>query len=234
MRTFLRTFGAIALVVAAALVPATAASAKPEPKAKVAKWASKHHLTGSWRAKDADRDGLKNLKEFKLGTNPRKADSDRDGLEDGDEVEVGDDPLDADTDGDHVKDGAEHGGVVTAVDGKTITIRQFKGGVLTATLADDAECSTADDGSTADDSTADDGNPDDGHVGGDSADSGWSNDTGDDGADAATVDDTEVDLGADDSSASATCDGVVKGAVLRSIEVERDGGGLLITAVELA
>ena len=97
MRTFLSTVGAIALVAAAALLPATA-SAKTAPKAS--SWASKHHLAGSWRGKDNDRDGLKNLDEFKLGTNPRKADSDRDGLEDGDEITVGDDPTDKDTDGD--------------------------------------------------------------------------------------------------------------------------------------
>ena len=36
---------------------------------------------------------VKNLKEFKLGTNPRKADSDKDGLKDGDEVKSGNDPL---------------------------------------------------------------------------------------------------------------------------------------------
>jgi hypothetical protein len=237
MRPFLRLFSALALVLAAVLVPSVA-SAKPQPAAKAAKWAKKNGLTGSWRGKDADKDGLKNLNEFKLGTNPRKADSDRDGLKDGDEITVGDDPTDPDTDGDKVKDGAEHAGVVTAFDGETVTIRQFKGGKLTAALAEDADCYTADDSAdeTADDSGAGDEGDDDGYVGDDS-DAGWSDDDGGDdlGADASTVDDdeTDVDLGADDSSVDDTgCGdaGIEKGAVIRSLELE--GGD--IVAVELA
>jgi hypothetical protein len=226
MRPFLRLFSALALVLAAVLVPSVA-SAKPQPAAKAAKWAKKNGLAGSWRGKDADKDGLKNLNEFKLGTNPRKADSDRDGLKDGDEITVGDDPTDPDTDGDEIKDGAEHAGVVTAFDGQTLTIRQFKGGKLTAALAEDADCSTADDSGAGDEG-------DDGYVGDDSGD-----DQGDDdlGADAATVDDdeAEVDLGAEDSAAgddATGCDdaGIEKGAVVRSVELE-DGD---IVAVELA
>src|SRR3954471_2010006 len=92
MRTIVRLLSAVALV--AAIVPATASAKKPAPKASVAKWAKKNHLKGSWRTKDADRDGLKNLAEYKAGTNPRKADSDKDGLKDGDELKVGDDPTD--------------------------------------------------------------------------------------------------------------------------------------------
>jgi hypothetical protein len=227
MRTLVRTLSALALVVALALVPATAATAakQPEPKAKVAKWAKKNHLTGSWRASDTDRDGLKNLQEFQLGTDPREDDTDGDGLHDGDEVSVGDDPTDPDTDGDNVKDGAEHSGVVTAYDGETVTIRQFKGAKLTATLAGDVKCFKADD---ADDQGADDSDAGDG----DRTDGG-----GDDpGAAAATVDDggDEVDLGAGD--ATSTCDdaGLEKGAVVRSIELQRVGGDLVITALELA
>ena len=115
MRSFLRTVGAVALAAFAVLIPATAASAKSTPKA----WAAKHHLKGTWRSKDSDHDGLTNLQEFKLGTDPKKADTDGDKLKDGDEVTVGDDPLDPDSDGDNVKDGAEHAGVITAFDGTT-------------------------------------------------------------------------------------------------------------------
>jgi hypothetical protein len=51
-------------------------------------------------------------------------------------------------------------------------------------------------------------------------------------------DETDVDVGADDSSAgdtTVTCDdaGLAKGAVVRSAEVERDGGELVLTALEL-
>ncbi len=56
---------------------------------------------------DPDRDGLTNLQEFKLGTNPRNADTDGDGLKDGDEVQRGTNPLLADTDGDLIPDGLE-------------------------------------------------------------------------------------------------------------------------------
>jgi len=249
MRTIVRLLSALVLV--AAIVPATASAKKPAPKASVAKWAKKNHLKGTWKTKDADRDGLKNLAEFKAGTNPRKADSDRDGLKDGSEVKVGDDPLDRDSDGDGIKDGAEHAGTVTAVNGDTITITQFKGGKLTAKIAADADCYAAEDLS-ADDSSADDGgdddsagddNPDDGYWGGDDGDD--TSSTGDDDSDpsaaAATVDDDETvvqlaqtasgdddDPAADDSSSddsdSGTCSdaGVKKGTLLRSAEL--DGG----------
>jgi hypothetical protein len=245
MRTIVRLLSALALV--AAIVPATASAKKPAPKASVAKWAKKNHLKGSWRTKDADRDGLKNLNEYKAGTNPRKADTDRDGLKDGDEV----------------KDGAEHAGTVTAVSGDTVTITQFKGGKLTAKLAPDADCYAAEDltadqsssddsgDDSADDSAGDD-NPDDGSWRGDDSDT-WTDDDGSDddlGATAATVDDDETvvqlgqtasadDTDADDSSAGDsdvdTCSdaGVKKGTLLRSAEFERDGGQLFFVALEI-
>jgi hypothetical protein len=57
---------------------------------------------------DADRDGLSNLEEFQLGTDPLGPDTDGDGLLDGEEVqEHGTDPLLFDTDGDGVSDGLE-------------------------------------------------------------------------------------------------------------------------------
>jgi hypothetical protein len=257
MRTIVRLLSALALV--AAIVPATASAKKPAPKASVAKWAKKNHLKGAWKTKDADKDGLKNLAEYKAGTNPRKADSDKDGLKDGDELKVGDNPTDRDSDGDGTKDGAEHAGTITAVSGTTVTITQFKGGKLTAKLADDADCyaaedltaddSSADDGDSGDDS-ADDDNPDDGYWGGDdSGDDNWTGDDGSDdvGATATTVDDdpTIVQLGqtapsddeddAGDDSADAsdvdTCSdaGIKKGTLLRSAELE-DG---VFVALEL-
>jgi hypothetical protein len=57
---------------------------------------------------DPDADGLTNLQEFKLNTDPQLADSDGDGLKDGDEQNTHHtDPLKKDTDGDGLSDGAE-------------------------------------------------------------------------------------------------------------------------------
>ena len=58
-------------------------------------------------ADDPDNDGLTNLQESRLGTNPHLADTDGDGLPDGLEVRIGSNPLVADTDGDGLLDGAE-------------------------------------------------------------------------------------------------------------------------------
>ena len=61
---------------------------------------------------DNDSDGLVNLQEFGLGTEPFKADSDGDGISDGEEVEEGEDgwvtsPILADTDSDLLSDSLE-------------------------------------------------------------------------------------------------------------------------------
>lgn len=58
--------------------------------------------------KDSDADGLPDILEKKLGTNPKKADSDHDGVGDYEEVNIyRTDPLDPDTDKDGMKDGEE-------------------------------------------------------------------------------------------------------------------------------
>lgn len=56
---------------------------------------------------DPDNDGLTNLQEYLLGTDPHVADTDGDGINDGDEVKLGTDPLNPDTDGDGLSDGQE-------------------------------------------------------------------------------------------------------------------------------
>ena len=56
---------------------------------------------------DAEPDGLTNLEEFNLGTNPIDPDTDGDSLNDIDEVNLGTNPLLADTDGDSLSDGEE-------------------------------------------------------------------------------------------------------------------------------
>lgn len=57
---------------------------------------------------DTDKDGLDDVREKQLGTNPAKADSDADGLSDSDEVIIWKtNPTNTDTDGDSYKDGSE-------------------------------------------------------------------------------------------------------------------------------
>jgi hypothetical protein len=227
MRRLIRFLSVLAL--AALIVPVSASAAK---KPKPAAWAAKHNLKGAWKTKDADRDGLKNLKEFKLGTDPRKADSDRDRLKDGDEITSSNNPLKADTDGDGVKDGAEHAGVVTAFDGETVTIRQFHGPKLVATLDAAAECG-ADEDELADDSVVDEGEDsvDDGFVDVDE----WVED--DFTAESAAVEgeEEEIDLGDEEdvSDDDSGCD-LAKGDVLQSAEIERFEGETFLVAFKLA
>src|SRR5947209_10237332 len=56
---------------------------------------------------DPDGDGLTNLQEFQLGTDPRNPDTDGDGVSDGEEVKRGTNPLNADTDGDGLTEAEE-------------------------------------------------------------------------------------------------------------------------------
>ena len=56
---------------------------------------------------DPDGDGLTNLQEFQLGTDPRNPDTDGDGVSDGEEVKRGIDPLNPDSDGDGLTDAEE-------------------------------------------------------------------------------------------------------------------------------
>lgn len=60
------------------------------------------------QAVDSDKDGLDDVREKEIGTDPRNLDTDGDGLSDGDEVIIyKTDPLKADTDGDGLSDGDE-------------------------------------------------------------------------------------------------------------------------------
>jgi hypothetical protein len=229
MRTLGRTLGALALASLLFLIPAGAASAGAK-KSKVDAFAAKYHLEGTWRTKDVDKDGLKNLKEFKLGTNPRKADTDGDKLKDGDEVTSGNNPRKADTDGDKVKDGAEHAGVITAFDGDTVTLRQFNGPKVTATLDTDCDAAASDDDED-DDISADDSSVDD------SVDDDFGDDITAEAAQAGDEDDVDISDDEDDIDAdTSSCDDgdLEKGAVLQSADLERDGGEYYLTAFALA
>ena len=56
---------------------------------------------------DIDSDGLSNIEEINIGTEPRNDDTDYDHLKDGDEISYGTDPLNPDSDGDTILDGDE-------------------------------------------------------------------------------------------------------------------------------
>jgi uncharacterized repeat protein (TIGR02543 family) len=76
-------------------------------------------LVATWTVADTDHDGLTDLQEEALGTDPNKADSDGDGIHDGDEVSgalntyghCATSPLRADTDHDGLTDGREIHGI---------------------------------------------------------------------------------------------------------------------------
>ena len=57
---------------------------------------------------DQDSDGLTDVQEAALETDPTSKDTDGDGLEDGAEVASGNNPLDPDSDDDGIEDGADH------------------------------------------------------------------------------------------------------------------------------
>jgi len=56
---------------------------------------------------DADGDGLSDVEESELGTDPNESDTDGDGIADGEEGDLGTDPTNADTDGDGYSDSEE-------------------------------------------------------------------------------------------------------------------------------
>ena len=72
-------------------------------------WETAHGLDPALndRERDSDGDGLTNIQEYILGTDPHNGDTDGDGLPDGQEMTIGTNPLAADTDGDGLPDGWE-------------------------------------------------------------------------------------------------------------------------------
>lgn len=87
------------------------------------------------RLADTDRDLLKDGAEVKkFRTNPRKADTDGDGLKDGREVKDGLSPRSSDTDADGISDRYERKGVISAIDGETVSIVSKRGAQISFTV----------------------------------------------------------------------------------------------------
>jgi len=85
MKKAMLLFG-IAAVLAASLfaIPALAASRDSNGDRIPDRWEAKYHLSlnKNQAPRDQDQDGVKNLAEYKDGTNPRSADTDSDGTTD--------------------------------------------------------------------------------------------------------------------------------------------------------
>jgi Tol biopolymer transport system component len=92
----LSTCVCVGLLYAFGGTPLGLASATPTPT-----------IVGTPGAVDQDADGLSDVDELRLGTNPTLVDTDGDGLWDGNEQRAGSNPLVTDTDGDTLSDGRE-------------------------------------------------------------------------------------------------------------------------------
>ena len=99
------------LVLAFVASPLATAAARDRDRDRLSdKWEKRYRLsTAKKSAKDdPDHDGLRNRREYRLKTHPRRRDTDRDGLRDGREVKrYRTNPRKKDTDGDGFGDGAE-------------------------------------------------------------------------------------------------------------------------------
>ena len=98
-------------LVAGVIAPFAVDAATPEAKKpSLSAWNRANHLSGvnAGPKADPDHDGATNLREFRLGLNPRKRDTDRDGLIDGREIfKYHTSAKRKDTDGDGLSDGNE-------------------------------------------------------------------------------------------------------------------------------
>jgi hypothetical protein len=144
-----RLLTALIAVVALALVPASAMAKDRNHDKLPDKWEKRHHLSlhHNQARRDQDKDGLRNLAEFRQQTDPRDDDSDEDGIEDGDEHKFGHDASDEDGDNDGVDDGDENAGTVKSFAGGVLTITLAKGGEVSGAVTDatDIECGNDDD-----------------------------------------------------------------------------------------
>ena len=132
------------------------------------RWEKAHNLSlkVNQAGRDQDRDGLKNLTEYRAGTDPRDADSDDDGVRDrledrdkdglcnGDEQRSGTRPDRSDSDRDGRDDGDEHGRL--EVSGTVVSFDAASGALVIQRAGKDPVTVTVDDDTRFDDGTAED------------------------------------------------------------------------------
>ena len=171
------------------------------------RWEKAHKLSLKVKQtnRDQDKDGLRNLAEWRNKTDPRDADSDNDGLDDGDEVHVGSKPRDRDSDDDGVEDDDENAGTIQSFTAGKLVIALAGGDTLTAAVVDGVTEITCEDGDRDDDDHGDD----------DDGEHGDGDDSGPDSGSACTVADLTV------------------GAVIHEAEVKTIGGKAVFTEIEV-
>ena len=138
-RTFVLTAAVVGLATPLALsVPAAGAGSRDSDRDGMPnRWELAHNLNPQ-RANasgNPDVDGIRNLREYVAGTDPRDEDSDNDGDDDGDEVKDSSDqtdPTDDDTDDDGIEDGDELAGIVDSFENGVLTIDPLNGPPVSA------------------------------------------------------------------------------------------------------
>jgi hypothetical protein len=222
-RLALAAVGATALLVALVPGAATAGNGDRNKDRIPDRWEKAHKLSLKVKQtnKDQDRDGLRNLAEWRNHSDPRDADSDNDGLDDGDEVKVGLKPSDRDSDDDGRHDDDENAGTIQSFAAGKLTIALAGGDTLTATVVDgvtEIECES-------DDAPAPTTAPVTLRSRGDNA--GRDHDDDDNDGDHGDDDDSK------DDDATCTAASLTVGAVVHEAEVKTKGGQAVFTEIEV-
>jgi hypothetical protein len=188
------------------LAPAASAHSRDRNHDRIPdKWETTHHLSlkVNQAGRDQDRDGLKNLAEWKAGDDPRKAD----------------------TNGDGVKDGREDSGTIVSFTNGTLTIKLFRNDKTVEGTVDDQSEIECDDHTASTRSGGDDGP---GHDAGDDQ-GGDNNDQGDNNDDQGEND----DQGDDNGGANCTTAQLTPGATVHEARLSTTPDGLHFDKVEL-
>jgi hypothetical protein len=240
----MRRLALVALAAAAllaAILPAAAmARGKDSNRDRIPdRWERTHGLSLKVKQakRDQDRDGMRNLAEYRNGTDPRDADSDDDGLKDGRELRHGNDPTDDDSDDDGVEDGDENSGKIDSFDPttKVLTISLAKGGTISALVTDRTELDCESAKPVATSSHSDDDEGDDDHSGPGGGDHGDDDGDREDGGHEHGDDDDDHgdDEDDDDERDSCPADALKAGTVVHEAELSIRNGEAVWRQLEL-